>query len=644
VSDRVAGSITASGTFSGRRAGTLYDRRVAGLAGTNGSDHDDATWRARLITTVLRPTAPPLAWGVAVAASLIAAEVLVVHLLEQLAPDSAFGAVFLFGVLVVSAGWGFGLAVATSAASAVAYAYVHVTEDSETLVPAVVVFTILALLTNVLVGQSRLRAAESDQRRREADLLAALARTMLRESNSPRMLAAASTRLSEVLDLPPPYAVLGRADAQPVAGQQRIVLRDGDQPVGSLLVPAELSTADARRVRRVVPALEALLAAARDREDLHEQTVTLARQQASLRRVATLVALRADLDDIYTAVATELADGLGAEHVSLVRYEDEHCLVLAARDDGAQDLGLTIGERLPVGGHNVSTLVRATGEAATVDYGEASGPIAQRLARRGLLLGVGVPITVERRTWGAVIIGASEAAPVPDVQARMTDFADLVATAVHNSETSAQLTRSRARVVAAADQARRLIERDLHDGAQQRIVSLGLDLRATQAAVPDELADLRDRLDRSVDTLAQVHTDLQELSRGIHPAILSRGGLGAALKTLARRSPVPVALTISIPARLPDTVEVAAYYVVAEALTNAAKHARASEVGVSAVAHDGVLDLTVSDDGVGGALAGDGSGLIGLHDRIEAAGGTLTITSPAGVGTTLSATIPATTG
>ena len=354
------------------------------------------------------------------------------------------------------------------------------------------------------------------------------------------------------------------------------------------------------------------------------------------------MASRAALDDIYVAVAVELADGIGAEHVSLVRFDDdEHCTVLAAWDDDAAGRGLRPGERLPLGGTNLSTVVQATGRPAELDYTAATGPIGERLHRRGLRLGLGVPVTVEGQVWGAVLIGAVDRSPVPDIEARLTDFADLVATAVYNSETRDQLTRSRARVVAAADQARRLIERDLHDGAQQRIVSLGLDLRATQAAVPAELADLRDRLDRSVETLAQVHTDLQELSRGIHPAILSRGGLGAALKTLARRSPVPVALTISIPARLPDHVEVAAYYLVAEALTNAAKHARASEVGVSALAHADVLDLSVSDDGVGGALAGDGSGLIGLHDRIEAAGGTLTITSPPGIGTTLTAVIPA---
>jgi signal transduction histidine kinase len=571
---------------------------------------------------------------------LIGAEVLVVHILAQLAPDSAFGAVFLFGVLVISAGWGFRLSTATSLASAAAYAYVHVSENSASLVPAVVVFTVLALLTNLLVGQSRLRATESDQRRREADLLAELARTMLREAVSLDMLATASARLSGVLDLPPPYAILGPHDAAPGADQRLIELRDGDQLTGSLLIPAHLTATEARRIRRVVPALEALLAAARDREALHRRTVSLARQHASLRRIATLVASRADLEEIYSAVATELADGIGAEHAALVRFDDSECVILASCDEDAVEHRLTPGERLPLGGANLASIVHVTGKAAQMDYADASGPIGERLRSRRLTTGVGVPITVEDRTWGAVILGAVDRTPTPDTQARLADVADLVATAIFNHEARTQLTRSRARVVAAADQARRSIERDLHDGAQQRIVSLGLDLRAIQASVPAELPELRMRLERSVETLSQVHTDLQELSRGIHPAILTRGGLGAALKNLARRSPIPVELSVAIPTRLPDSVEVAAYYLVAEALTNAAKHAEATYVAVSAAADASSLDLTISDDGIGGAQTSKGSGLIGLLDRIEAAGGSLIVSSPAGEGTTLRAVIP----
>ncbi|WP_212721536.1 ATP-binding protein [Nocardioides dongxiaopingii] len=610
----------------------------AGLPGRGG-----LTWRDRVIQLVLRPTTPPVAWGVAVAATLVAAELLVVRLLERVAPDSAFGALFLFGVLVVSAGWRFRLALATSVVSAVAYAYVHVSESSASLVPAVVVFSLLALLTNVLVGQARLRAEESEQRRCEADLLAELARTVLRTEDPTDVLAIAGERLSAVLALPPPYAVLGLPGARVGPGQRLVELRDGEAVTGSLLVPAELGAADLRRVRRTVPALEALFAAALDREALHRQAVTLAHQQAALRRTATLVALRGDLEDVHDAVVREIADGFGAEHVSLVRFHDEGSMtVLAARDDGART-PLAAGERVELGGHNVSSAVHATGRAASMDYTGASGPIAERLRGRGLLSGTGVPVTVEGRCWGALIIAATDRAPAPDVEARLADFADLVATAVHDSDARRQLTASRARVVAAADQARRLIERDLHDGVQQRIVSLGMDLRATQAAVDAEPTQVQPRLDRHVDALAQIHTALQELSRGIHPAILSRGGLGAALKTLARRSPVPVSLGVDIPARLPESIEVAAYYVVAEALTNAAKYAGASEVRVSAVVDERGLELVVTDDGVGGARAGGGSGLLGLQDRVEAVGGTLHVVSPVGAGTTLTARVPVST-
>ncbi|MEU4842450.1 GAF domain-containing protein [Nocardia testacea] len=592
---------------------------------------------------VLRPTSPPLRWGVTTAAVLIAVEVGIVHLLKQISPENAFGAVFLFGVLVVSAGWGFRLTVATSVASTGAYTWFHVQQSSESsFAPAVVVFLALALLTNLLVGQSRLRALESEQRRGEADLSAALARTVLRAADRPAALAAASARLSEVLELPPPGAVLGEADAPCGPRQRCIPLFDDDRPIGSLVVPIDLAPADRRRVDRMIPGLEALMAAACDREELYGRTIALARQQAALRRVATLVAARADLGEIYPAIAAELADELGVEHISLVRFDTEgYCVVLAARDDTAGENGLVVGERLPLGGANVSTRVAETGKAAVVDYADATGPIADRLHERGIRSGIGVPITVEGRTWGAIIVGATQRPALPDLRLRLVDFADLVSTAVYNSESRTALTRSRARVIAAADHARRAIERDLHDGAQQRLVALGLDLRAAQAAVPEDQPALRRQLDDVVDSLSQVHTDLQELSRGIHPAILSRGGLSPALKTLARRSSVPTVLSASVPGRLPEPVEVTAYYVVAEALTNTAKYAQACEVLISAHLDGDWLLLSVTDDGVGGACPENGSGLVGLRDRVEAVEGEFTVVSPPGAGTTVSARIPA---
>jgi signal transduction histidine kinase len=228
----------------------------------------------------------------------------------------------------------------------------------------------------------------------------------------------------------------------------------------------------------------------------------------------------------------------------------------------------------------------------------------------------------------------------PDTEARMADFVDLVTTSIANAATRDELLASRARIVAAADDARRRIERDLHDGAQQRLVALGLELRAAEAYVPAELQPLKEQIAGLVTTVAGVSAEVQEISRGLHPAILSRGGLAPALKTLARRCAVPVELDVHVAQRLPDPVEVGAYYVVAEALTNAAKHARASVVEVCAQATSTLLQLVIRDDGVGGAARGKGSGLTGLVDRVEALGGKMTIQSQPGSGTSLLVNIP----
>jgi signal transduction histidine kinase len=254
---------------------------------------------------------------------------------------------------------------------------------------------------------------------------------------------------------------------------------------------------------------------------------------------------------------------------------------------------------------------------------------------------VGAPIIVGDHLWGAATVGTSRPGPLPaDTEARVQDFTDLAATAIANTETRAQLSASRVRIVAAADDARRRIERDLHDGAQQRLVSLSLEMRTAEASVPPELHSFKDQISHLVTGLTGVSEDLQEISRGIHPAILSKGGLGPALKTLARRSAVPVELDVAIDVHVPQPVEVAAYYVVAEALTNAAKHARASKVDVCVDIEGASLRLMIRDDGDGGADAAKGSGLTGLIDRVEAHRGTLAIWSPVGHGTSLFVTIP----
>jgi signal transduction histidine kinase len=366
--------------------------------------------------------------------------------------------------------------------------------------------------------------------------------------------------------------------------------------------------------------------------------------QASLRRVATLVAHGVAPSEVFRAVADELARCLGVRHATLFRFEPDGAGLLIAGHHESDRAEIIVGQRFSLDGESVAAKVLRTGRPARMDRHDvdnAPGPAADYIRRLGVQSGVGVPIVVDGRVWGAAIVGSSQPDPLPpDTESRVGDFADLVTTAIANAETHAQLTASRARIVAAGDEARRRFERDLHDGAQQRLVSLGLKLRSAEASVPPELGSVREQLAEIVDGLTGVSTDLQEVSRGIHPAILSRGGLGPALKMLARRSSVPVELRVDIDQRLPDSVEVAAYYVVAESLTNAAKHAQASEVRVTVETDGPNVRLSIQDDGIGGADSGRGSGLTGLTDRVEALGGRLQMSSPIGSGTSLLATIP----
>ena len=384
--------------------------------------------RARLLSFLVHPTAPPLWLGIVVAACFIVAETLLVFLLRRIAPENTFGALFLLGVLVVSAGWGIGLAVMTSLASALVYIYFHLS-GTGTVFPiqtqdavAIAIFLPVALLANVLAGQARLRAAEANQRRREAEMLAG--------------------------------------------------------------------------------------------------------QQAALRGVATLVARAVPPSEVFTAVAEELAQCVGVHHSALVRYESNGAaIVLAARDEPGSKK-MRVGKQFSFQGDSVAAIIRRTGAAARLDsHDEVSGADAKYISNLGLHSGVGAPIVVNGRLWGAAVVGSLTPEPLPlDTEARVGDFADLVATAIANAETRSELTASRARIVAAADVARRRFERDLHDGAQQRLVSLGLELRMAEALVSAEQDALRERISRIVSGLAGVSEDLQEISRGIHPAILSKGG------------------------------------------------------------------------------------------------------------------------
>ena len=367
----------------------------------------------------------------------------------------------------------------------------------------------------------------------------------------------------------------------------------------------------------------------------------LAEEQAALRRIATLVARGVPPAEVFSALCEEVNQLLDAQNATFVRLEAADGTVTVVATGGITTPALALGTRLKPEPGWVLTAALQTGRPARKDdYGDASERLPGVIRGLGIRSAVGVPIVVEGSLWGVIVIGTVRERFPDDTESRLTGFTELVATAIANAESRSELMASRARIVAAADETRRRIERDLHDGIQQRLVSLGLELRAAQATVPAQLDELEDALERAADGLTSVLGELREISHGLHPAILSEGGLEPALRALRRRSAIPVELDLHPKRRLPGRVEVAAYYVVSEALTNAAKHAQASVVNVELDTHDAILQLAIRDDGIGGADPDQGSGLVGLSDRIEALGGTLQITSPAGNGTTLLIQVP----
>jgi signal transduction histidine kinase len=372
-----------------------------------------------------------------------------------------------------------------------------------------------------------------------------------------------------------------------------------------------------------------------------DQLGRLADEQAALRRVATLVARGVPPAEVFAAVAEEAGRLLGTDLAAMLRFEPDETVTTVAgwSRAGGQP---PVGTRYPIEEGTLSALMLRTGRPARIDsYADVPGPVAALARQLGIRSSVGCPITVEGRLWGAATVSSKRPGPLPaDTEARVAGFTELAATAIANTQARAELAASRARIVQSADQTRRRIERDLHDGLQQRLVSLELELRATQAAVPTQLPELGAQLARVAEGLGEALEELRELSHGIHPAILSEGGLGPALRALTCRFAVPVELEVQVEARLPAPVEVAAYYVVAEALTNAVKHAHAAAARVDVRAADDRRLLSVGDDGDGGADPARGSGLVGLSDRVQALGGTITVHSPAGQGTRLLVDLP----
>jgi signal transduction histidine kinase len=364
----------------------------------------------------------------------------------------------------------------------------------------------------------------------------------------------------------------------------------------------------------------------------------LADEQAALRRVATLIAQGVEPDVIFSAVGEEIGRLFGSSVTTVGRFEpDTQALVAVAVGSGGT--GIPVGSRWELDDLMASAQVFRTGRSVRVDevdWSAVRGSLAAIGRRLGIASTVASPIFVQGQLWGVVSVSDTKQLP-PEAEERLKKFSELIATAIANAEGSAELAASRRRIVAAADEARRQIERDLHDGIQQRLIALTFRARAMARRSPSELPGIVEEL---AEGLRDASDELREVSRGIHPTILTEAGLGPALRALARRSNVPVDVDVQLEERLPEPVETAAYYIASEALTNVAKHAHANVVKLIAAESNGVLTLEVRDDGIGGVDAGRGSGIIGLTDRAEALGGTISIASPPRGGTTLSVRLP----
>jgi signal transduction histidine kinase len=370
----------------------------------------------------------------------------------------------------------------------------------------------------------------------------------------------------------------------------------------------------------------------------------LVAEQAALRRVATMVASGTPAPALFGRVCEELGQLMAVKSTDMIRFErDGDFATVVGSWTGNDAPAFPIGERVPIEGESVTAKLHRSGRPERVDdYNEVDGVLAARVREFGMRSVVGAPIYVAGRLWGALMATSEQPHAFPDgTEERIGNFAELVTAALANVDAREQLAASRARIVEAADAARRRIERDLHDGAQQRLVSLALNLRRLESSLePDspaarELAVARAELDAALE-------ELRELARGIHPSVLTDRGLEAALAAVAGRSTVPIELDLDCPGELPLSVQTTAYFVVVEALTNASKHADPERIEVRVALADGGVTVEVRDDGSGGVDPTRGSGLSGLGDRVSALGGTLEVDSPAGAGTTIRARIPVT--
>jgi PAS domain S-box-containing protein len=387
-----------------------------------------------------------------------------------------------------------------------------------------------------------------------------------------------------------------------------------------------------------IAAFTELVATALSNVEARTDVQRLGDEQAALRRVATLVAGEPPLAEVFTAVAEEVSRLVGVDGAAVLRYEPDRT-ASAVANSGDRGAPIPVGTRVSLEADSVARRVQRTRRLALIDggtsVGSALGPDAQE---PGIRSGAGAPILVEGRLWGVIVVGAQESRLPADTAERIAQFTDLAATAISNAEARRALAASRARVVAAADDERRRVVRDLHDGAQQRLVHTIVTLKMACGALKQEQEGAPALVAEALGEAERANVELRELVHGILPAALTHGGLRGAVAALASRMPVPVQIDVPVD-RLSGAVEATAYFVVAEALTNVAKHARAGRAEVTARIQDDTLGLQVRDDGVGGARPG-GSGLTGLADRLAAVDGELRVETPAGGGTLVAAAIP----
>ncbi len=407
---------------------------------------------------------------------------------------------------------------------------------------------------------------------------------------------------------------------------------------GALMAATRAVEPWAENAEARIAAFTELVATAIANAESREALAELAEEQTALRRVATLVAQGASPHDLFEAVAEEVGRLLPVGSATMGRYEPDGSVTTVA-SWSTSEVAFPTGRRWPTEGTNVAWMVLQTGRSARLDdFSAATDPIGVAARESGIKSAVGTPIVVEGHLWGVMTATSTEGPLPPDTEARLASFTELVATAIANAESSAEIAASRRRIVAASDDARRRIVRDLHDGAQQRLVHTVLTLKLAQQALAKGAENGPLLVQEATGNAEQAMAEVRELAHGILPSVLTHGGLRAGVDALASRMPVPVKL--AIPAdRLPAPIEATAYFVVAEALTNVAKHARAASAAVAARVEDATLRVEVRDDGVGGARP-DGSGLQGLRDRLAALDGRLQIESPADGGTLVAAAIP----